>query len=145
MYIPLFYSHVCPHRYNNQLAHMPPILQLPLLEQLNVAANHLRSVSDLSECSKISRYAAYWNRISLVPLNNPLPSLESLELQRNVLHLSKVLPQSHNLAVQFSSLTKLNLSNNALPQLQVSCNHAENVFVHFFKQMRLFGIKYCAG
>jgi hypothetical protein len=49
-----------------------------------------------------------------------MSSLESLELQRNVLHLSKLLPQSRDIALQFASLTKLSLSNNALPQLQAS-------------------------
>jgi Leucine-rich repeat (LRR) protein len=106
-------------RYNNNLARMPPALHLPLLQQLNVAANHLRALPDMSACPSIVRVAAYWNRISVFPLNHPIPNLESLELQRNVLHLGKLLPQSHDIALQFSSLTRLNLSNNAMPQLQV--------------------------
>jgi hypothetical protein len=119
-------------RYNNNLAHMPPALQLPLLQQLNVAANHLRALSDMSACPSIVRVAAYWNRISVFPLNHPIPTLESLELQRNVLHLGKLLPQSRDVALQFSSLTRLSLSNNALPQLQVHvipCAHTHCVAV----------------
>jgi internalin A len=107
------------YRYNNCLTFVPPVLHLPLLQQLNVAANQLRALSDVSGCSSIVRCAAYWNRISTFPLKIPTPSLQSLELQRNILHLSRLLPQSHNLALQFTSLTKLNVSNNALPQLQV--------------------------
>jgi hypothetical protein len=84
-----------------------------------VAANHLRAVPEISACTRIVRFAAYWNRISVCPLNQPMPALESLELQRNVIHVGRLLPQSRDIAVQFSSLTKLSLSNNALPQLQV--------------------------
>ena len=50
-----------------------------------------------------------------------MPNLESLELQRNVLHLGRLLPLSRDIAAQFASLSKLSLSNNALPQLQVNC------------------------
>ena len=98
---------------------MPPALHLPLLEQLNVAANHLRAVSDVSACLCLVRFAAYWNRIGCCPLDHAMPNLQSLELQRNVLHLSVLLPTSRDLALQFVSLTKLSLSNNALQQLQV--------------------------
>jgi hypothetical protein len=49
-----------------------------------------------------------------------MSSLESLELQRNVLNLSKLLLQSRNIALQIASLTKLSLSNNALPKLRAS-------------------------
>jgi Leucine-rich repeat (LRR) protein len=99
---------------------MPSSLHLPLLQQLNVAANSLRALPDVSACVCLTRYAAYWNRIAVSPLDQPMSSLESLELQRNVLHLSKLLPQSRDIALQFASLTKLSLSNNALPQLQAS-------------------------
>ena len=105
--------------YNNQLISMPPTLNLPLLQQLNVAANHLRAVSDVSACSCLVRFAAYWNRIGCCPLSHAMPCLESLELQRNVLHLSMLLPKSRDVALEFANLTKLSLSNNALPQLQV--------------------------
>ncbi len=84
-----------------------------------MAANHLRALPEMSACTSIVRFAAYWNRISVCPLNEPMPALESLELQRNVIHLGRLLPQSRDLAAQFSSLTKLSLSNNALPLLQV--------------------------
>ena len=100
---------------------MPSALNLPHLEQINVAANHLRALPDVSACSSIIRFAAYWNRVSVFPLSSPMPNLESLELQRNVLHLGRLLPPSRDIAAQFASLSKLSLSNNALPQLQVNC------------------------
>ena len=95
---------------NAQLASLPDLSALALLETLDVYGNQLTSLPDLSSNTKLTRITATQNRLASLPDLSALVLLDTLQVSDNL--LTSLPDLSKNIKLEF-----LDLYNNPLANL----------------------------